>query len=479
MAKDLGIQSQKDEDTNKWYTELITKGNLIEYTDVSGCYILRPKAQFMWDTIREYIDKLIKEDGVQNASFPLFIQESLLLKEQEHVEGFAPEVAWVTHAGDTKLNEKLAIRPTSETIMYAAYAKWIRSYNDLPLRLNQWCNIVRWEFKHPQPFLRSREFFWQEGHTVFETADEAKKETKDILLNIYKKTYEDLLAVPCLVGYKSDKEKFAGAEYSMSCEVYLPIGKAIQGCTTHFLGQNFSKAFGIKFMTKDEKEDYGYQNSWGFTTRSIGVAIMAHSDSKGLVIPPKIAQNKIVIIPITKKENEKEVIEFSDNLAKELKEFSPYVDKRNKSFGFKLNDAELGGYPIRLEIGGKEIESKEVVLTRRDTLEKTKIKLTDIKKTIKKTLEDIHINLFKKAKKLLEENIVEEYSDLNKIIKYVKAGKIVRTCYDGTIETEDILKDKTTGKTLVIPFEEEDVSKLKCPFSNNSAKHIVYVAKSL
>lgn len=479
MAKDLGIQSQKDEDTNKWYTELITKGNLIEYTDVSGCYILRPKAQYMWDTIKDFINKIIVEDGVENTSFPIFIPESLLLKEQEHVEGFAPEVAWVTHAGDTKLAERLAIRPTSETIMYAAYAKWIRSYNDLPLRLNQWGNVVRWEFKHPQPFLRSREFYWQEGHTAYATAQEAKDETMHILLNVYKKTYEDLMAIPCLVGYKSDKEKFAGADYSMSCEVYLPIGKAIQGCTTHFLGQNFSKAFGIKFMTKDEKEDFVYQNSWGFSTRSIGVAIMAHSDSKGLVIPPKIAQNKIIIIPITKKDNEEKITIKADKLAKELKEFSPKVDKRDKSFGFKLNDAELNGYPLRIELGAREIEAEEAVVTRRDTLEKTNVKLADLKKEIPKLLQTMHKDMFEKAKLLLNNNIVEEYEDLNKIVEFVKSGKIVKTCFDGSSNAEDILKEKSTGKTLVIPFEGDGVKDKKCPFTKNPAKHIIYVSKSL
>jgi prolyl-tRNA synthetase len=304
---DKGILFDKEKETNKWYTDVISKCDLIEYTDVSGCYILKPKSQFMWDTIRTFMDAEFKKLGVKNASFPLLIPEKLLTKEEEHVEGFAPEVAWVTHAGSSKLSERLAIRPTSETIMYAAYSKWVRSYNDLPIRLNQWCSVVRWEFKNPMPFLRSREFYWQEGHTAFATKKEADDEAHQIL-DIYAKVYSDLLAIPVLKGKKSDGEKFAGADYSLSCEVMLPIGKAIQGGTSHHLGQNFSKAFDIKFIDRDEKEKFVYQNSWGLSTRSLGVMIMMHSDSKGLVIPPRVAENKVVIIPVLAKEGNDEIL---------------------------------------------------------------------------------------------------------------------------------------------------------------------------
>lgn len=473
----LGIEAKKEEDTNMWYTEVINKGNLIEYTDVSGAYILKPKAQYMWDKIREYIDALIKKRGVRNASFPLLIPESLLLKEQEHVKGFSPEVAWVTHTGETKLNERLAVRPTSETIMYPAYAKWIRSHNDLPLKINQWCSVVRWEFKHPVPFLRSREFHWQEGHTVFATQKEAEDEAMDILINVYKKTYEDLLAIPCLVGKKSDHEKFAGADYSLSCEVFLPIGKAIQGCTSHHLGQNFSKAFDIKFLDENQKKQFAYQNSWGFTTRSIGVLVMMHSDSKGLVIPPKIAENKVVIIPIWKSGENHELIAYCEKIKRELAKFDPFLDLRKQySVGWKFNEAELNGVPIRIEVGQREMGNHEVTVMRRDTMEKQTLRLSALRDQVDLMLNQMQEDMLARARKILEENIVEEFSDIDKIAKLVDEGKIVKTVFDG--KCDELIKEKTGGKTLVIPFDEE-LKEKKCPFSGKEAKHIVYVAKSL
>ncbi|MFP4118186.1 MAG: proline--tRNA ligase, partial [Candidatus Woesearchaeota archaeon] len=424
----LGINVKKDDDVNQWYSDLIQKSGLIEYSDVSGCYILRPKSQFIWDTIRDFMDSRIKRKGVKNVSFPLFIPESLLTKEKEHVEGFSPEVAWVTHGGNTELPERLAIRPTSETIMYPAYSKWIRSYNDLPLKLNQWGNVVRWEFKHPLPFLRSREFYWQEGHTAFATKEEADAEAKDILLDLYKRTYEELLAIPCLTGYKSEKEKFAGADYSISCEIYLPIRKAIQGCTSHHLGQNFSKAFNITYLDKDGSEKHVYQNSWGFTTRSIGIMIMTHSDSRGLVLPPKVAENQVAVIPITRKSNMDTINKRCDELSRELKRYNPFVDKRDKSMGFKLNDAELNGYPIRVEIGEKELENDAAVLVRRDTLEKQTVPFGSLKDIIKVVLEEIQSNLFRKAQKNLQDNITESYQ-LKEIKRLVADGKIVKTVF--------------------------------------------------
>lgn len=479
MSKDLGINIDKEESVNEWYSELISKSDLIEYTEVSGCYILKPKSQFIWDTIHEYIDKLIKQRGVKNASFPLLIPEKFLMKEKEHVEGFSPEVAWVTHSGNTKLAERLAVRPTSETIIYPAYAKWIRSHNDLPLKINQWCNIVRWEFKHPLPFLRSREFYWQEGHTVFATKKEAADETLDILENVYAKVYEELLAIPCLTGYKSEKEKFAGADNSLSCEIFLPIKKAIQGGTTHQLGQNFSKAFGIEFTDSDGTKKHPFQNSWGFSTRSIGVMIMTHSDSKGLVLPPKVAEHKIILIPITNKTNKEMIFKFADKLTQDLSEFSPITDKRNKTMGFRINDAELNGYPIRLEFGERELNENTVVLVRRDTLKKKTVTIKDLKKEITTTLKDIHKNLLKQAKETLYNNIVEENEDLEKIKKHIAKGKIVKTIFDGQKTTDDIIKAETGAKTLVIPFDEKTPKGKKCPFSGNEAKHEVYIARSL
>jgi len=349
----------------------------------------------------------------------------------------------------------------------------------LPLQLNQWGNVVRWEFNNPQPFLRSREFYWQEGHSAFATKKEAEKEVNDILLKVYKKTYEEILAIPCLVGYKSEKEKFAGADYSMSCEIYLPIGKAIQGCTTHYLGQNFSKAFNIKFVNNKGVADYPHQNSWGFSTRSIGITVMTHSDSKGLVLPPKVAEYQVVIVPITNPDTEKKVNAYVDDVAKALKKFRPFVDKRNKSMGFKINNAELNGYPIRLEIGGNEVDSKKVVLVRRDTLEKEDIAVKNLPETVSKKLDEMHTAMFSEAEKNLKENIVEEYNDLKKIIDFVKKGKIVKTYFDGQKETDSIIKEKTSGKTLVRPLDGKEVKGEKCPFTGNPAKYEIYIARSL
>ncbi|MEK9789274.1 MAG: aminoacyl--tRNA ligase-related protein [Candidatus Woesearchaeota archaeon] len=287
----------KKSNFSEWYVESLLSGDFIDYSKVSGAYIYKPNSYSIWESIQTFLDKKFKSDGVKNAYFPLLIPENLLNKESKHVEGFSPEVAWVTHTGKSKLSERLAIRPTSETIMYDSYSKWIRSWKDLPLRLNQWANVVRWEFKHPTPFLRSREFLWQEGHSVFESRSEAEKEAFDIH-SMYKEVYEKLLAIPVLSGIKSEKEKFAGAEKSLSLETIMPDGKAIQASTSHELGQIFSKAFNIKFLDKNEKKSIPYQNSWGISTRSIGIMLAVHGDDKGFIIPPKVAQNKIVIVPI-------------------------------------------------------------------------------------------------------------------------------------------------------------------------------------
>jgi len=479
MAEDLGITIKKGQDPNAWYTDVINKAQLIEYTDVSGCYILRPRSQYIWDAIRAFMDEKIAARGVKNASFPLFIPERLLLKEQEHVEGFAPEVAWVTHTGETQLAEKLAIRPTSETIMYAAYAKWIRNYRDLPLKLNQWCSVVRWEFKHPQPFLRSREFYWQEGHTAFATEAEARDEAHDILVNVYRATYEELLAVPVIMGAKTEREKFAGAVQSLSCEIMLPIGKAIQGCTSHYLGTNFSKAFGIQFQAADESLQYAHQNSWGFTTRSLGVAIMMHSDDKGLVLPPRVAEHQIRILPFLRKGDSSAMVAAANALALELHEFRVSVDDRDHyTFGWRINDAELSGYPLRIEIGPRELEAGTVVLVPRDTLEKKTVPREGLAARVAHELHDMHERMYAAAAKTLHESRVES-QDIEEIKRAIEDGKIVKVAYHYAIETDDIVREKTVGKTLCVPFGEDAPTGMTCPFSGKPATSWVYVGKSL
>ncbi|MBW2987609.1 proline--tRNA ligase [Candidatus Woesearchaeota archaeon] len=483
MAKDgegkkgHGLTVKKAEDSSEWYTQVLDRAELIEYTDVSGCYVLRPRLYAMWEIAKEYFDKKIKASGVQNAYFPLFIPESYLKKEAEHVEGFSPEVAWVTHSGDNEMAEKLAIRPTSETIMYPSYKKWIRSWRDLPLRLNQWCNVVRWEFSHPVPLLRSREFLWQEGHTVFATREEAWKEVLEIL-DYYKDVFEDLYAIPVFKGTKTEKEKFAGADSTTSVEIFLPTGKAIQGATSHLLGQNFAKAFDITYLDKDEKIQHAWQNSWGFSTRSLGTMIMFHSDDKGLVLPPKISPNKIAIVPILFEKTKEIVLKKVNELGKQLKEFNPIIDDREEfSPGYKFNEWEMKGVPIRLEIGPRDLENNQAILVRRDTGEKETVKLDDLKKEITLTLEAIQENLFKNAKKFIEENTITTTS-WDELVQAIKDKKLVKTVWCGETECEDWIKDKTGGaKILNIPFDQPHI-KDNCPQCGKEGKYEVYIAKS-
>ncbi len=479
MGKDLGITVKKEDNFNEWYTQVIRKGDLIEYTDVSGCLIFKPYSYSIWESISCFIDSLIKERGVQNAYFPLFIPEKNLCRESEHVEGFTPEVAWVTHAGATKLNEKLAVRPTSETIMYPAFSKWIRSHRDLPLKINQWCNVVRWEFKNPLPFLRTREFLWQEGHTAFASKEESDKEVRDILENVYAYTLKELLAVPALLGIKSTKEKFAGALYTTSGEVILPNGKAIQAFTSHSLGQNFAKAFEITFLDKDKNKQYVWQNSWGFTTRTIGIMTMIHSDNKGLVIPPRVAPIQVVIVPIMTKENKEKVLEEARKLYTGIKDkYRVRLDDREGyTSGWKFNEWELKGVPIRLEIGPRDIEKNSVVVARRDNGEKIPVAIKDLDNFIGETLENIHDSLYQKALKIQQESIFET-EDMEAMISLIDAKKIVKAPFCDEVECEDWIKEKTGGaKSLNAPFE-QDIKDKKCIQCGKPAKAYFYFGKS-
>ncbi|KAK4704928.1 prolyl-tRNA synthetase, partial [Phenoliferia sp. Uapishka_3] len=402
----------------EWYTQALLKGEMLDYYDISGCYILKPWSYGIWQEIQTWFDVGIKNLGVQNCYFPMFVSSKVLEREKDHIEGFAPEVAWVTRAGQSDLEEPIAIRPTSETVMYPYYSKWIRSHRDLPLKLNQWNSVVRWEFKNPQPFLRTREFLWQEGHTAFLTKPEADVEVLQIL-ELYQRVYEELLAVPVIPGVKSEKEKFAGGLYTTTVEGFIPTtGRGIQGGTSHCLGQNFSKMFNIVVEDPAGKAGSGdkihvWQNSWGLSTRSIGVMVMVHGDDKGLVLPPRVAQLQVVIVPtgITGK--------TSDEVREKLYDEAVVIEKalikvgvkakadlrEGYTPGFKYNDWELKGVPIRLELGPKDLEKLSTLSVRRDTGAKESLILADLATSIPALLEKIQSEMLIKARKTMDEHI--------------------------------------------------------------------------
>ena len=476
MKKDeKGITAEKDE-FSEWFTQIMLKADLADYTKVSGCIVFKPTAYQIWESIKEYVDKGFKKIGIQNTYFPLFIPEKVLAKEAEHVKGFSPEVAWVTHTGKTKLAERLAVRPTSETIMYDSYSKWIRSWRDLPLKYNQWNNVVRWEFKHPVPFLRTREFLWNEGHTVYATKKEAEAE-KDQIIGIYTDVCENLLALPSLVGKKSEKEKFAGAEYTVSMEFYMPHGKAIQGPDFHHDGQNFAKAYDIKFLDKNEKTQYAWQNTFAITTRMLGVMFAVHSDDKGLIMPPKVAPNKVVIVPILFSATKDKVLGKAGSIKQKLEKYGTILDDREEyKPGYKFNEWELKGIPIRIEIGPKDLEKDSVMMARRDTGEKKSVKIDKVEDEVEKLLEEIQTNLFNRAKKLLKESVVKVNS-LAELKKVIQNKKIALTPLCKETRCEEDLKYKTGGaKVLNIP--DKQLAKSECVICGKESDYIARVGKS-
>jgi len=467
----LGLSVKKSEDFNEWYNQVVLKADMIDYSSVSGCIVFKPNSYSIWERIRDIFDGKIKKSGHKNCYFPMLIPESLLKKEAEHVEGFSPEVAWVTRAGNTELNERLAIRPTSETIMYESYAKWIRSWRDMPLLLNQWNSVIRWEFKHAKPFLRTREFLWQEGHTAHSTKEEAEREVMQQLFE-YADLIENYMAVPVIAGKKTDKEKFAGADFTTTVEAFMPDGRALQMATSHMLGQNFSKVFGIKFLDKDEKEKHAWQTSWGLSTRTIGAIVMVHGDDKGLVLPPKIAPVHIVIVPIVFRENKDAIIAKAREIARKLKarNYSIELDDRDGyTPGWKFNEWELKGVPLRIEIGPKDVEADQLVLVRRDNNEKLTIKTKDLEKKVEQTLNEIQDNLYKKAKEYLAKSIVD-VSNFNDFLNEIKNRKMSKALFCGNGECEGMIKDKADGATCrCIPFEQKP-AKGNCVHCGKEAK---------
>jgi len=469
-----GITVKKEENFSEWYTQVIQKADLADYSRVKGCMVIKPNAYFIWEQIQDYFNKRLKQLKVRNAYFPLFIPESFFQKEAEHAQGFKPEVAWIEKEEE---GERLAVRPTSETVIYDSYSKWIRSHRDLPLKINQWVNIVRMETKATRLFIRTREFLWQEGHCVYETEEECDKETVQYL-NEYKKLCEDLLAIPVITGKKSEKEKFAGAYYTLSIESIMPDGKALQMGTSHNLAQNFSKSFCIKFLDQSGKEKLPWQNSWGISTRLIGALAMFHGDDKGLVLPPKVAFNKVVIIPILFKETQEKVLKKAKDIENELKKYSPILDERNYSPGWKFNEWELKGIPIRLEIGPKDVDKKQVVLVRRDNNKKEFVKISSITKKIDDTLEDMQKSMLEKAQKEMQSKIIK-ISSFSEFQKAIKAKKAVLVPWCGLRKCEEEIREKSDGaKSINMPFDQPKNLKEKCFHCSDMSLGLWYFAKS-
>lgn len=463
-----------DEDFAQWYTDIVLKAELADYTDTKGCIAIKPYGYAIWENIQNYTDKKFKETGVENVYFPVLIPESLLQKEKDHVEGFAPEVAWVTEAGGEKLDERLCIRPTSETIISTMYSKWLKSWRDLPFVYNQWCSVLRWE-KETRPFLRSREFLWQEGHTIHETAKEAKERTMQ-MLNVYADVAENLLAIPVIKGIKTESEKFAGAEETYTIESMMHDGRALQSATSHYFGQNFTKPFDIKFQNRDGKEEYAYQTSWGSSTRLIGALIMAHGDNRGLKLPPRVAPVQVVIVPIAQHKAGvlDKVYEIKNSLSSE---FRIKVDDRDKySPGYKFNYWEMKGVPIRLEMGPRDIENGECILVRRDTAEKITVKLDNLKEEIGKMLDSIHNNMFEECKTRLKEKTTVAL-DLDEFKNSMETNQgFIKAMWCGDEECENKIREIIGAKSRCMPFEQEKISD-KCVCCGKPADKMVVWGK--
>ena len=462
-----------NENFAQWYTDVVLKTELVDYGPVKGTMVIRPYGYAIWENIQKDMDRRFKENGSENAYFPLLIPMSFFTKEAEHVEGFAPEVAVVTHAGGAKLEEPLAIRPTSETVIGTMYAKWIQSYRDLPVIMNQWCNVMRWE-KTTRPFLRTSEFLWQEGHTVHATEEEAMEETLK-MLGVYKEFMEETLALPVFTGRKTEKEKFAGAVATFGLEAMMLDGKSLQSGTSHYLGQNFSKAFEIKFLDKDSKLKYGYTTSWGTSTRMIGAVIMAHGDQRGLVLPPRIAPIQVVIIPIAAHKGG--VTEKVKEIESQLMQTGVRVktDVRDMSPGWKFNEWEMKGVPLRIEIGPRDIEANQVTVMRRDNLEKLAFDIDGIATKITELLNVVQKDMFIKSKKNRDSRVVCA-DDLDGILKGVEGKNFVKAGWCGCRECEDKVKEYAQATARVM-CDEEGIPE-KCAVCGKPAKHKVIFARA-
>lgn len=460
-------------DFPQWYTDVVKKAELVDYGSVKGCMIMRPYGYALWDNIKNYLDGKIKETGHENVQMPLFITESLLKKEADHVEGFAPEVAWVTHGGHDKLEERLCVRPTSEVLFCEHYAKIIQSHRDLPKLYNQWANVVRWE-KTTRPFLRTTEFFWQEGHTAHATFEDAQEETLQ-MLEVYADVLENLLAIPIVRGQKTEKEKFAGAEATYTVESLMHDGKALQAATSHNFGDGFAKAFGITYQNKEGKEAHVHQTSWGLTTRTIGAMIMVHGDNSGLVVPPRVAPIQVRIVPMA--QHKEGVLDFAYDLKDKLsKVVRVDIDATDKQPGWKRSESEMRGIPVRLEVGPKDIENGHAMLCRRDTGEKFTVSFEELETKITEILEDIQAGLFNKAKAHLEAN-THVATTKEEFAAKLEDGGFIKAMWCGDIACEEAIKEETGATSRCIPYVQEQVSEV-CVCCGKPAEKMVFWAKA-
>ena len=478
MSKeDIGITVSKNDDFSEWYTQIVLKSKLVDYAPVKGLIVLRPDGYSIWESLRNTFDKKFSKNGIRNGFLPVLIPESLLGKEQKHFAGFNPEVFWVTHSGNNEIGDRLALRPTSETLAYTLYSKWIQSWRDLPLKINFWNTALRAEIKATKPFLRTSEFLWQEGHTVHITKEEAEEEVLKIL-DIYKKTVEEELAIPVTTGKKSEKEKFVGAVYTTTMESIMPDGKALQMGTSHFLGQNFSKPFEVKFADKDNVEHFAWQTSWGVSWRLIGAMVMTHGDDKGLVLPPKVAPIQVVIVPIYRnEEGEKKVMEKVGEIVEilEEKELRIHIDNRSGiSPGYKFNDWELKGVPIRIEIGPKDIEKESCIVAKRVDGEKTSLKLNEIDQ-ITNILEFIQQTMLDNAIEKSKQNTMT-IADYQEFKSQIEKGGFLHSPWCGKLECEEKIKEETGADIRVIPFGSQKTDS-KCIYCGQQSEWVPVFAR--
>lgn len=480
VSKDERLVTQvtpKSEDFSRWYVEIIKKAELADYAPMKGMMVIRPYGYAIWENIQQLLDRRIKQSGHRNAYFPLFIPETFLQKETEHLEGFSPEVAWVTQGGSEELEERLAVRPTSEAIIGNMYSRWIKSWRDLPVLINQWANIVRWE-KVTRPFLRTTEFLWQEGHTAHESFEQAQDETL-MILNMYKEFVEEDLAIPVVYGKKSETEKFAGALETYAIEALMSDGKALQMGTSHNLGQHFSKVFNIRFEDRDQKLQYVWQTSWGVSTRLVGAVIMAHGDDSGLRFPPRVAPTQIVIIPISLGNWKTEVLPTAEKLEKELKQegWRVELDAREEfTPGWKFAEYEMRGVPLRIEIGPRDIQKNQVVMVRRDNMNKESLNLDSVKKGVPEALKSVQTALLEQALRFQQENTqeVENYEEFKSVLESKKG--FIRAFWCGKQECEDKIKQETMATIRVIPLEQNKQG--KCVRCQSESVQRAYFARA-